>query len=90
MVDHVNGMLGIAERLSPSTIDDDPRRGAAGDRALWDPEGFRAGLRDLAGATLTPQGIAAFLQSDRLQVLPEELPIIYLELGGRGAFPGPS
>lgn len=89
MVDHVNGMLGIAERLSPSTIEM-MTRGAAprGDRALWDPEGFRAGLRDLADATLTPQGIAAFLRSDRLQVLQEELPIIYLELGGRGAFPG--
>ncbi len=91
MVDYVNGALGIAERLSPATIDRmvegaAPRQGRDG-RTVWDPEGFRAGLDDLAHAELTPAGIAAFLKSDRFKVLPEELPIIYLELGGRGGLP---
>lgn len=94
MVDHVNGMLGIRERLSPAAVETmirgaAPRAGRGGE-ALWDPDGFRTGLQDLAGAALTPAGIAEFLKSDRLQVLPEELPLIYLELGGRGAFPAGS
>ncbi len=94
MVDYVNGILGISERLSPAAIET-MVRGAAprADRdgaARWDPDGFRTGLDDLAREELTPAGIATFLGSDRLQVLPEELPLIYLELGGRGTFPAPN
>jgi CubicO group peptidase (beta-lactamase class C family) len=90
-VDAVNGVLGIKDRLSPATIDAmvggaAPR--ATGAASVWDPEGYRAGLADLAKAELTPAGIAAFLKSDRLQVLPEELPLIYLELGGPGFLAG--
>ncbi|MBM4187017.1 MAG: beta-lactamase family protein [Gemmatimonadetes bacterium] len=88
MVESTNGALGIAERFSRTDIDK-MVRGAAprADRyrtIQWDPAGFRAGVADLSAAELTPAGIAAFLASDRLQVLPEELPLIYLELGGRG------
>ena len=28
-------------------------------------------------------------RSDKLRVLPEELPLLYLELGGRGSLPTP-
>ncbi len=89
MVGYVNAYLGIEERLPPSTIDIMVKGTAPkpGTTSVWDPDGFRAGLRDLAAAELTRAGVAAFLKSDRLQVLPEELPLIYLELGGRGPFP---
>jgi hypothetical protein len=93
MVEHVNGVLGIKDRLSPSAIDA-MVAGAAPrlDRApsVWDEAGFRAGVADLSAvAELTPAGMTEFLKSDRLQVLPEELPMIHLELGGRGSLPAP-
>ena len=93
MVESVNGVLGIKDPLSAATLDM-MVRGAAprmerNGASVWDPEGFRAGIADMAGAELSPTGIAAFFQSDRLRVLPEELPLIYLELGGRGTLPDP-
>ncbi len=93
MVESVNGALGIKEPLPAATIEMMVRgaapRAERNGGSVWDPEGFRAGVADLAGAELTPTGIAAFFQSDRLRVLPEELPLIYLELGGRGNLPDP-
>jgi CubicO group peptidase (beta-lactamase class C family) len=90
MVEHVNGALGIKEPISAAAIEmmvrgAAPRSGRA--LSAWDPAGFRAGIRDMAGATLTPAGIADFLKSDKLKVLPEELPLIYMELGGKGSLP---
>ena len=93
MVESANGALGIAERLSPTDIDRMVRGAAPRTERYrlprWDPAGFRAGVADLSAAELIPAGIAAFLASDRLQVLPEELPLIYLELGGRGNLTDP-
>ena len=91
MVEYANAVLGIKEPISPATIEM-MVQGAAprlerGGQSLWDPEAFRAGIRDLASAELTPTGVAAFFKSDRLQVQREELPLIYLELGGRGSLP---
>jgi hypothetical protein len=88
-----NVSLGIKDPISPATIEmmvkgAAPRPGKGGEN-VWDPAGYRAGLRDLASAEPTPQGIAEFFRSDRLQVLPEELSIIYLELGGSGGLPLP-
>jgi hypothetical protein len=88
MVESTNAALGIKEPISAAAIDR-MVRGAAPRRdqfatPVWDPAGFRAGVADMASAELTPTGIAAFLGSDRLRVLPEELPLIYLELGGPG------
>ncbi len=94
MVEYVNAVLGIEERMSPATVEmmvrgAAPRFRSGSDESLWDPAGFRAGLEDLATAELTPTGVAAFFNSDRLRVLPEELPLLYLELGGRGSLPAP-
>ncbi|MFN0181122.1 MAG: serine hydrolase domain-containing protein [Gemmatimonadales bacterium] len=90
-----NAALGIREPVSAATVEM-MVRGAAprNDRpgsVSWDADGFRAGLTDMAAAELTPAGIAAFLKSDRLKILPEELPLIALELGGLGNLvaPGP-
>lgn len=93
LVESINGLLGIRERLSATDIDR-MVRGAAPRfdryaRVMWDPAGFRAGISDMAAAELTPAGIAAFLASDRLKVLPEELPLIFLELGGKGNLTDP-
>jgi hypothetical protein len=95
MVANVNAALGIKEPISPATIEmmvrsAAPRPRSAGDQPIWDPDGFRAGIADLAGAELTPAGISAFFKSDKLQVLSEELPLLYLELGGRGNLPAPN
>jgi hypothetical protein len=88
MVDNVNAVLGIGERLSPAVIDMMVRGAAPRDPgAPWDGDGFRAGLADLAATDLSPGGIAAFFRSPALQVLPEELPLLYVELGGRGNLP---
>jgi CubicO group peptidase (beta-lactamase class C family) len=95
MVVESNGALGIREPLSAATVETmirgaAPRTDRPG-QVGWDPDGFRAGLADMASAELTPAGIAAFLRSDRLKILPEELPLIALELGGLGNLvaPGP-
>jgi CubicO group peptidase (beta-lactamase class C family) len=95
MVDHANGILGIAERMSPETVEmmargASPRFRFGPEQSLWDPAGFRAGVRDLSQAELTPAGLVAFFKSEKLQVLPEELPLLYLELGGRGTLPAPN
>jgi len=52
----------------------------------WDPSGFRTGIDDMSKVTMTPDGIRAFMQSKQLQVAPEELEILYRELGGHGVF----
>jgi CubicO group peptidase (beta-lactamase class C family) len=54
---------------------------------MWDPAGFRAGLADLAPLTPVRDSVRAFLRSNRLQVAPEELELLFRELGGRGALP---
>lgn len=94
LVEDFNAALGIPERLSEADVDA-LVRGAAprSDRfaaASFDPEGFRAGIAALSAETLTPAGITAFLASDRLAVLPEELPIIFLELGGAANLTAPT
>jgi hypothetical protein len=52
---------------------------------LWNAEAFRLGVTDLL--SVTPQSytaIRAFLASDRLRVLPQELELIQRELGVTG------
>ena len=95
MVESVNATLGIKEPMSPAALETmvrgtAPRFKFGRDESLWDAAGFRAGVADLGQAELTPAGIAAFFKSDRLQVLPEELPLLYLELGGRSSLPAPN
>ncbi len=91
-VHSVNGTLGIKERLSPEMLGEMvrgevSRPEAVRDANVWDAAGYHAGIKDMGAAEQTPAGIAAFMKSDRLQVLPEELPLLYLELGGNGSLP---
>jgi len=45
------------------------------------------GIADMQAVTLTIPNIQAFLRSDRLRVLPEELYLLMRELRGRAGFP---
>jgi hypothetical protein len=89
MVDRINGGLGIDSPIDDTILDSmvasaDVKREEENGISVWDPAGFRAGVTDLRSVKMLPQQIRAFLSSDRLQVLPEELEILYRELGGRG------
>ena len=48
----------------------------------WNPDGFRAGVKDMLTAEMTVKGIREFLRSDKNRVTKEELKKIYHELGG--------
>jgi hypothetical protein len=50
--------------------------------SIWDPEGFQTGLRDMLSVDMTVNESRAFVSSDRLRIAPEELMILYKELGG--------
>jgi CubicO group peptidase (beta-lactamase class C family) len=90
-VERLKGGLGIRTPISPDMVES-MIRGAhvrnLGSDAVnpWDPAGFRAGINDMLKVEMTPDGIRAFMQSDQLQVAPEELEILYRELGGHGVF----
>jgi hypothetical protein len=93
VVDQALGSLGIGSPLTPAMID----RMATGAQATvtaavgeWDQAGFRAGIADLLPVKKTPAAIRGFMASDRIRVLPEELPLIYRSLGGvAGLIPNP-
>lgn len=89
MVERLNGGLGIDRPLSDEMVDAmiagvDVKKDEENGVSVWDAAGFRAGVADLRAVKMVPQQIRAFLSSDRLQVSPEELEILYRELGGSG------
>jgi len=95
MVENMKGRLGIQSPLTPSMIDAmatgtrmSPE--ARGDPALWDADGFGAGVSDMLKVEMTPEAVRAFLESDRMRIAPEELDILYREIGGRSAYPKPT
>jgi hypothetical protein len=84
--------LGVATELEPDAIERmarsvAERSGAVGDTggALFDPDGFRAGVADMRAVRMTPAGLREFLESPRMKVALEELELIDLELGGNGS-----
>jgi CubicO group peptidase (beta-lactamase class C family) len=95
MAERCRGLLGIPDEITKEMVDE-MAAGAAvlGQRAidspsLWDPVGFRAGLQDMLGVEMTPEGISQFLGSALLPVPREEFKLIALELGRRGNLPLP-
>jgi CubicO group peptidase (beta-lactamase class C family) len=91
MAQSLAGVLGIDPELVAKS-GEAMAKGGRGDvmgvaEPLWDPAGFRAGLADLAPLAPTRDSVRAFLKSDRLRVAPEELELLFRELGGRGALP---
>ena len=91
IVDSTKGGLGIESPITPEMIEAmavkaKVRTEAENGASVWDPAGFRAGVKDMMSIRMNPAAIKAFLESERLQVAPEELDIIFRELGGSGAF----
>ncbi len=91
-VEQLQGGLGVATELEPDAIERmarsvAERSGAVGDTggALFDPDGFRAGVADMRAVRMTPAGLREFLESPRMKVALEELELIDLELGGNGS-----
>jgi len=90
-VDSTKGGLGIESPITPEMIEAmavkaKVRTEAENGASVWDPAGFRAGVKDMMSIRMIPAAIKAFLESERLQVAPEELDIIFRELGGSGSF----
>jgi CubicO group peptidase (beta-lactamase class C family) len=91
MIEQLKGMLGIPQPVTPEIIDvmarAEPRAWLENGVLVWDEDGFRAGVADMLTIKEWSQAeILAFLKSDQLQVLPEELELLYRELGTSGAF----
>jgi len=73
----------MVERMASGALPRDSARPLAQD---YDPAGFRLGLADVLGVVpQTYQAIRAFYASDRLRVLPQELALIYREMGLSGS-----
>jgi hypothetical protein len=93
MGDRITGALGISSPVTAAMLDAMTSGGKATGptqpNSAWDADGFRAGMEDILSVERSPTAIRAFLESDKLQILPEEIPLLYLEIGGKGEFSVP-
>jgi CubicO group peptidase (beta-lactamase class C family) len=92
MAENLKGLLATTTPITAEMVDAMATRAeefapAAGGAKIWDPAGFRLGIADMQAETLTLPNIQAFLRSNRLRVLPEELYLLVRELRGRAGFP---
>lgn len=88
IVERLKGGLGIDEPLTQEMVDTmangvKVRSHDEKGIAVWDPEGFHQGAKDMMSVKMTREAIAAFLKTDRLKVAYEELNLIYREIGGQ-------
>jgi len=90
--EQIKGMLGVKSPITEDMIEamakgakfrPDDYNSISG----WDPDGFRAGVRDMLDTEMTVKGINKFLRSDKIRVTKEELKKIYHELGGGSGSP---
>ena len=91
MGEQLKGFLGVPQSVTPEMIDvmarAQPIPAQENGLPVWDEAGFRAGVADmLTLKDFTQAEILAFLHSDQLKVLPEELELLHRELGSSGAF----
>ena len=89
MVEQLVGGLGIKSPLTSDAVDAMVRGArvrteAENGESVWNEAGFRAGVDDMLSVEMTAEAIFEFMGSDRLQVAPEELRILYDEIGGTG------
>jgi len=90
MGEQLKPALGTEGTVTPGMIDSmaagaRPRDGDRPRPELWDDDAFRTGVTDLLGVRpQTYAAIRAFLASDRLRILPQELEVINRELGVTG------
>ena len=83
------GWIGVKAPLTDEQIDAMAtgavwHNGRANSRVGWNPDGFRAGMRDMRSTEMTLESISAFLASDDCQVTPEELESIGEQLRNAG------
>jgi hypothetical protein len=95
LTEQLRCVIGIPGPLTPEMVDvlvagATSRSGTLPDPTHWDPDGFRAGVADMLAVEMTPAAIHAFVASDRLQVLPQEIELVHREQGGRRDVPIPS
>jgi hypothetical protein len=89
MVERMMGGLGIPTPLDRARVEamatgTQVQAGTAA-TLLWDPDGFKTGVADLLDAGTSLAAVRGFMTSARLRVSPAELPLIYVQLGGRDA-----
>lgn len=92
MGERIAALLGIPERLDAETVRwmaEEARVLVPGEDDPWDPDGFSAGVHDVAALDGRPSTLRAFLTSDRLQIAPEELRLHWLRLGSYKGSPIP-
>ncbi|UCC39615.1 MAG: beta-lactamase family protein [Candidatus Aminicenantes bacterium] len=87
MAEQLKGYLGIegpvtSEMIESMAVGAKLRADAPNSSSGWDPDGFRAGMRDMLDVEMTLKAIQSFIASDQIKVTPEELRKIYKELGG--------
>lgn len=83
-----HGALGIEETTTEAMMEEmsaGAREVGEGSLSLWDPDGFVAGFRDMAGSANSLDQVRAFFRSDALRILPEELDLILFEMDGTTA-----
>jgi hypothetical protein len=88
MAEALHGTMGIEEPLTDDMIEamakgTRVRAYAENGVSVWDPDGFRIGVKDMLSVNMTVKEVRAFVMSDQLRIAPEELMILYKELGGR-------
>jgi hypothetical protein len=87
MGDRITGALGISSPVTAAMLDamtsGGKATGPAQPSSAWDADGFRAGMEDILSVERSPTAIRAFLESDKLRILPEEIPLLYLEIRGK-------
>jgi hypothetical protein len=89
MVDSLQGALGMTTRMTPAEVRAMAKAAvfnpdAPGGDLGWDPEGFAAGVEDLRGVRITPEGIEGFRTSGRLKLSPHDALTLHRALGGGG------
>lgn len=95
ITEQLHCVIGIPNRLTSEMVEAmahgaSGRTGMLPDAQHWDADGFRAGVADMLSVEMTPPAIHAFVASNRLQVLPQEIELVHREQGGRRDAPIPS
>lgn len=83
-VERTRGVLGIESPITSEMSEAMVSGAKPRDPSIWDPAGFRAGVKDMSSVEMTPPAIKAFVSSRQCQVSPEDLQVVYHALDSRG------
>ncbi|MDH3732899.1 MAG: beta-lactamase family protein [Gemmatimonadota bacterium] len=86
LTERILGALGVGSPITEEMVErmvDGTRVNATADASLlWDPDGFRTGVSDMSAVEPTIPAITAFYASADIKVGPEEMALIYADMGG--------